>query len=398
MTPVPEVSPIMAAFHSREPQLTEDARVDHMPPTARQLVERFGVRSLAVVPLISAGEAIGTIGLSWTTPRAFDADEQEFLGSLGAEVALGLQSARSFRAVQHQGLLGRSLAHAAELLAASLDIEAAMPEVLAVASGALGAIGASLILRERGGWRTAATHGYADPVGDGFHTDEESPTFMQMLDTQEPIVLADVNEASPQAKAMAEQIGYRAAVIFPVLYRGQIVGGLSFLYRNPKMTLSEEDRHFMSRLAFIAGVTEENARLYQSEHRIAETLQAALLAMPEEMPGIDFAHVYSSATEATRVGGDFYDIFDLNHQLVGVIVGDVAGKGLNAVVLTSLVKNTIRAHATEKGNTPARILHSRTRSCMPRLRRRLLLRSSLAFWIAETGGLSTPMRVTRPAQ
>jgi serine phosphatase RsbU (regulator of sigma subunit) len=72
--------------------------------------------------------------------------------------------------------------------------------------------------------------------------------------------------------------------------------------------------------------------------------------------GIEFAHAYRSATEAARVGGDFYDLFELSHGLLGITVGDVAGKGLDAAVLTSLAKNTIRAHANEKGKTPAQIL------------------------------------------
>ena len=99
-----------------------------------------------------------------------------------------------------------------------------------------------------------------------------------------------------------------------------------------------------------------NARLYENEHLIADRLQDALLAMPERVEGIEFAHVYNSATQASRVGGDFYDVFPLDHDHVGITIGDVAGKGLNAAVLTSLAKNTIRAHANEPGKAPGRIL------------------------------------------
>jgi len=46
----------------------------------------------------------------------------------------------------------------------------------------------------------------------------------------------------------------------------------------------------------------------------------------------------------------------MDDALLGITIGDIAGKGLGAAVLTSLVKNAVRAHATEKGSTPARIL------------------------------------------
>ncbi|HEX9094119.1 MAG TPA: PP2C family protein-serine/threonine phosphatase, partial [Coriobacteriia bacterium] len=49
---------------------------------------------------------------------------------------------------------------------------------------------------------------------------------------------------------------------------------------------------------------------------------------------------------------DFYDLFELDNGLVGVTVGDISGKGLSAAALTSLVKNSIRARAVEKGTTP----------------------------------------------
>jgi sigma-B regulation protein RsbU (phosphoserine phosphatase) len=95
---------------------------------------------------------------------------------------------------------------------------------------------------------------------------------------------------------------------------------------------------------------------YEAEHRIAETLQHALLSMPERIPGITFAHAYHSATETAAVGGDFYDLFELEGGLLGLTVGDISGKGLDAAAMMSLVKNTIRAQATDVGRTPADVI------------------------------------------
>lgn len=99
----------------------------------------------------------------------------------------------------------------------------------------------------------------------------------------------------------------------------------------------------------------QNARLYESERVVADTLQQALLTLPERVPGISFAHLYHSATRTARVGGDFYDLFEVGGR-VGMVVGDVAGKGLDAAVMTSLVKNTVRAHAEEPDKSPARVV------------------------------------------
>jgi serine phosphatase RsbU (regulator of sigma subunit) len=55
------------------------------------------------------------------------------------------------------------------------------------------------------------------------------------------------------------------------------------------------------------------------------------------------------------VGGDFYDIFELDEGKVAIVVGDVSGKGLEAARLTSLLRDGIRAYALETEN-PARAL------------------------------------------
>lgn len=69
----------------------------------------------------------------------------------------------------------------------------------------------------------------------------------------------------------------------------------------------------------IRTLNEDLARLYAVEQNIADTLQAALLTMPQKIKGIEFGYLYRSATEAAKVGGDFYDLFELEHNRVGII-------------------------------------------------------------------------------
>ncbi len=91
---------------------------------------------------------------------------------------------------------------------------------------------------------------------------------------------------------------------------------------------------------------------------ISDTLQEALLEVPENVPGVDFGHLYKSSTsEPGKAGGDFYDLFELEHENVGIIIGDVSGKGLEAATLTSLVKHSIQAYAYEI-SSPAEVISS----------------------------------------
>jgi PAS domain S-box-containing protein len=83
---------------------------------------------------------------------------------------------------------------------------------------------------------------------------------------------------------------------------------------------------------------------------IADYLQEVMLKLPKSLPGIDFSHLYRSATEAAHVGGDFLDVFELDSHRIGIVVGDVSGKGLEASALTSLIKDTIKAYANLNGS------------------------------------------------
>ncbi len=92
----------------------------------------------------------------------------------------------------------------------------------------------------------------------------------------------------------------------------------------------------------------ENARLYETEHEIAQTLQETLIVLPAHVPGIVFSRAYESATsELGNVGGDFVDVFQISDNLVGLALGDVSGKGIDAAVTTSLVRTTLRVLALD---------------------------------------------------
>lgn len=90
-----------------------------------------------------------------------------------------------------------------------------------------------------------------------------------------------------------------------------------------------------------------NATLYEGERHVAETLQEGLISVPSEMAGVGIAHIYRSATEQSRVGGDFYDAFELDIDRIGLLIGDISGKGVAAATLTGLVRNSIHVHASE---------------------------------------------------
>lgn len=95
------------------------------------------------------------------------------------------------------------------------------------------------------------------------------------------------------------------------------------------------------------------ARAEQTRARLAmELLQAAALpATLPTVPGLDIAVRYEPADRHVPVGGDWYDVFAVPGDAVGVVIADVAGHGHEAAALMVQVRNVLRAFASTGAST-----------------------------------------------
>ena len=135
---------------------------------------------------------------------------------------------------------------------------------------------------------------------------------------------------------------------------------------------------------------------------LARTLQSTLIPpSPPNLPGLDVSAAYRPAGDGEEVGGDFYDIFQIRSGDWVVALGDVCGKGVDAAVVTALVRYSLRALTVQKDDPSAVLaalnqilLHEGTdRFCTVVLVR---LRLDDDGWVAtlSTGGHPLPLHVS----
>ncbi len=90
----------------------------------------------------------------------------------------------------------------------------------------------------------------------------------------------------------------------------------------------------------------DRERLYQVEHRLAETLQEAMLGNAElDDDRMEVCARYQPAFEELTVGGDWYDIVALANNMIGLIVGDAVGRGLDAATAMGQLRSALTALA-----------------------------------------------------
>jgi phosphoserine phosphatase RsbU/P len=77
---------------------------------------------------------------------------------------------------------------------------------------------------------------------------------------------------------------------------------------------------------------------------LRSTLQNSFIPpLPPVVPGLEVATAYRPAGDGTEVGGDFYDVFPSGPHDWEIALGDVSGKGVEAAVVTSVARTTLRA-------------------------------------------------------
>jgi sigma-B regulation protein RsbU (phosphoserine phosphatase) len=162
---------------------------------------------------------------------------------------------------------------------------------------------------------------------------------------------------------VAGDLGLRFYAAAPLITSdGYRLGTLNVIDRNPRGITDDE----VATLQDLAAVVVDELELRLAARRVAEVkaqverlgtaLQLSVLPPPlPDIAGLDLAALYRPAGDVLEIGGDFYDVFEIQPGTWLVAIGDVCGRGPEAAVLVSSVRNRLRALA-EAGMQPAEVL------------------------------------------
>lgn len=148
----------------------------------------------------------------------------------------------------------------------------------------------------------------------------------------------------------------------PIVLKGRLKGSLNFGEKMSDKSYSDEDIDLLQSLASQCAVALENSRLQQQElfkQQIEEELEIAYKIQTDLLPegnntfeGLDIS---ASSKPARTIGGDFYDLININENKILVVVADVSGKGIPAALYMSKVQAMIQ-FAAGLYESPRRIL------------------------------------------
>ena len=192
-----------------------------------------------------------------------------------------------------------------------------------------------LVATAASGLEEEVRQGVRIPLGTGFAG--------RIAATREPVILTTVDHTTVRNPLLVDR-GIRSLLGVPLLVGGNVIGvlhvgsltGRQFGQRDAELLQLAADRAALALHSLMS----------QDDALAAVALQRSLL--PTALPviaGLDLAARY--VTGSGTVGGDWYDVFTLPDGRLGVVVGDVAGSGLEAAVIMGRMRSALRAYVLE---------------------------------------------------
>jgi sigma-B regulation protein RsbU (phosphoserine phosphatase) len=195
-----------------------------------------------------------------------------------------------------------------------------------------------------------------------------------------------VRDTSLDARYVAAVPGIRSEVAVPLMLQHKVIGVLD-LESQQVGAFSQEHLRTLSLLAPQVAAAIENARLYEqvaaSQARLERDLRAARelqkSLQPSGCPSFEGVEIAARNDPASEVSGDLYDFFPFPPQHLGILIGDVSGKGaaaaLYAALVAGLLRNQVRADLS-----PAQLLEAADRALLARRIEARYLTALYAQW------------------
>lgn len=364
---ISEKEPLLMA-RITDDMLREAARDDeHL-----RLLRALRMHSVISVPLAgSEGRVHGAITIvSAESGRSFDANDVAVAQAVANSAATAIENARTFQTERRSAERLRFTGRVSELLFEGSDPWRAMDGIAEMV--ALEIADACAILSLRDGAVRVEAIAHRDPNahaavaalrGQRLLRPETEPEFARELGRSEPFLRAGDGsggawgEVWPYLARPVAEIGARRSVVVPIRSGAATFGALVAFYADADGDPSD-DLALLGEIAARASVAVDRAETLERQRNIAATLQRA--SLPSLIPkpsGLHLDAVYLPAGHDTEVGGDWYDVIELDDGSVVVSVGDVTGRGIEAAAIMSKVRHAMGITPLHERD-PAKILDS----------------------------------------
>ncbi|MCA9872996.1 MAG: SpoIIE family protein phosphatase [Anaerolineales bacterium] len=348
----------------------ESLTTTSIPPWSRRMIGKNVTPStLTLLPIDTANDTLGVMVIDEMTDGR-DATSfsrrAELLQNIVDQAAQAIESACLRIAQQEEAWVNAALLQTAEAVNSLIDLNEILDTIVRLVPMLVGVESAVVLIwdADRETFRPGPSYGISEMGLGLLSTLELEQGELLLANTQAGVLTPNAAYYTfPLAPWLAKVLGSSHAHAFPLNARGQLVGALVVgVAEEKERNLSTRRISILNGIAHQAATAVVNNQLYQvaaerskleQELNVAREIQASLL--PYGRPNIPGCEVASFWLAARQVSGDFYDFIRLDNGHWGIIIADVADKGVPAALFMALSRTILRTVAFNRQN-PAHVL------------------------------------------
>lgn len=321
-------------------------RVKEDPRYCPELEERIGfsIDSLICIPLLRRGRLIGVVTvLNKMNGKEFDQEDLEVFSSLADQIAIALDNSYLFGKLKKKTLETETLLEVEKSLSSTLNLnellELILDSLLKVVR--YDAVVIFLIHREKGEIEHIKARGFAPALEPDLQLKIGEGLAGWAAKTKESLIVPNVKEDSRYIEAKVET---KSGMVVPIVSQNRIIGVFSLESDEPN-AYTRDDLELLEAFASLAAISLERARQHEEilkkrkleeELSIAKRIQQSFLPREKpRLPGFDISGINIPSEE---VGGDYYDFIPIIENQIGIVIGDVSGKGIPAALIMASVR------------------------------------------------------------
>jgi phosphoserine phosphatase RsbU/P len=386
-------------------QLRRTVLVDDVTQDPTYIAAVPNVRSELAVPLIAKNRVIGVIDLEARDPGYFNQEHSRLLTLVASRIAGGIENAQLYTRTTRQARILVLLNEIARELSSILNVDELLNRVAELLRKLIDYQMFSILLLDSSGEKLQ--HRFSLRFSENIHLKHEVPLGRgivgQAAETKQAILAPDVSKDSRYIQANPET---RSELAVPLIYKDKVIGVLD-LEHTRRGFFTDDHRRTMMTLAAQVAIAIENARLYEEiarqERRLERDLALArelqMRLLPQTLPKLAHLELAAKFVPARAIGGDLYDFIPYSLSRLGIVIGDVSGKGAPAAIYAALVSGILRSHAPiEPG--PAEMLRAVNLSLAERRIEAQFVSLIYAVWddqhrtlLVSNSGLPRPIHV-----
>jgi len=309
------------------------------------------VRSELAIPLIVKNRVIGVLNLETHEIGRFTEEHKRLLTLIGSRMAVGIENARLHTRTTRQARTLVLLNEIARELTSILNVDELLKRIAELLSRLIDYQMFSILLLDAAGEKLQ--HRFSLRFQENIQLKHDVPLGDGLVGYaarhSQAVLVPDVSK-DPRYILLNPET--RSELAVPLIYKDNVIGVLD-LEHTKRGFFTDDHKRTVTTLAAQVAIAIENARLYEEIARqekrlerdlaLARELQFRLL--PQSLPKLANLEVAAKFAPARAIGGDLYDFVNYSLDHLGMVIGDVSGKGAPAAIYAALVSGILRSHA-----------------------------------------------------